>query len=202
MKTVAIVATMAITLSVSSVTTLAQDFDHGRHGKRGRQDHNPEMMKGKLLERILKNPELVERIGLSEEQEKALRDGFCDLGKERVAKEAELKLAAMEQARILTESEINESELMAAVEKTGRVRTELAKIQMKKLLLMHRTLDDEQRQDIANLAHEHRKSRMEQRSRGGGRKDGDHRRHRPWHDRDHDQPPLDEQDDRTFDGEE
>jgi len=202
MKAIALIVAITVALSVTGATSSAQDFDRGHHGKRGKPNHNPEMMKSKLLERILKNPELADRVGLSEEQEKTLRDGFFDLGKQKIAKEAELKLAAMEQARILTESEIDETALMAAVEETGRVRTELAKLQMKKLLLMHRTLDDQQRQDIAKLVREEVKNRMERRSRGSRHKGEDRRHHRPRHDRDSDQPPSDEQDDRFVDGEE
>ena len=203
MKTGTLIAIMAIIVSVSGVTTWAQDFEDGRKGMRGRPDRNPEKMKEALIGRILENPDLADRIGLSDEQKTALRDGYYALKKEKITKRAELELAAIEQARILTESEIDESALMTAVEETGRVRTELAKIQMKTLLLMHRTLDEEQRHRISEMAHQHMKSRMEQRSRGSGRKGGDRRRHGSRHDdHDHDREPFEEHDETTSEGEE
>ena len=202
MKSNILIMATIVALSASGVTSSAQDFDRGDQGKRGKPGHNPEMMKSKLLERILKNPEMAERIGLSEEQEKTLRDGFFDLGKQKIAKTAELKLAAMEQARILTESEINETALIAAVEESGHLRTELAHLQMKKLLLMRRTLDDQQRQGLATLVREERRNRMERRSRGSRHKGEDHKHHRPKHDRDNGRLPPEEQYEQGLDGDE
>jgi len=144
--------TLWILLATASVTTsvFAQRPGGERDQRHGfdRQGPRPGGLEQKVIERIMDNPELVKKLGLSDEQVTVLRNGVYDLRKKRVKVRAELELAAIEQARILTEPEINEESLMAAVERTGQVRTELAKLQMRSLLLVHQTLDEEQRQKV------------------------------------------------------
>ena len=198
MKTYILIVVAAIALSVSGVTTWAQHFDRG---PREARDRNPNRdagmrMRQALLGRIVEDHKLAKEIGLSEEQVTALRDGFYELKKQKISKRAELELAATEQARILTQDEIDESALMAAIEETGRIRTEFAKLQMKTVLLLRQTLDEEQRQRLAKMVRRRMNNRIDRRSGGSGPKRGDRRQHGPGHDgdregrhfEDHDRP--------------
>ncbi len=127
-----------------------QDDQWSRSGERGQM----------VLERILNNERMIKKLGLSEEQVSTLRNGIFDPKKEKIRKRADLQIAATEQARILTESEIDERALMEAVEETGQIRTELAKLHMQGLLLMHKTLTKEQRSKIGPmLRQKHQRAR-------------------------------------------
>ena len=161
--------------------------DSGRKPDRNRWNQGGQGQQGHmLLERLLNNQRMIEKLGLTEEQVSALRNGMFDLKKEKIQKHADLQIAATEQARILTEFDIDESALMAAVEKTGQLRTDIAKLQMKGLLLIHKILTKQQRSKIGPMLKQRHRQRQhqdrnisgrDQRSRGQNR-DPEQRRQR------------------------
>jgi len=99
----------------------------------------------------LMKPRIISELKLSDEQVKTLRDKAFALEQERIKLRADLDLAALEQAKLLAEDTVNEKALMAAVEKTGSLRTELAKLRMQELLLVRRTLTAEQRAKLRGM---------------------------------------------------
>jgi Spy/CpxP family protein refolding chaperone len=101
-----------------------------------------------MIEHLVNNPRVAKDLGLSDEQVDTLRNAMFDLREERVRLEAAMELAAIQQARILTGEEIDEAALMAAVEKTGEIRTEIAKHKMRTLLFVQETLTKEQRAKV------------------------------------------------------
>jgi Spy/CpxP family protein refolding chaperone len=118
-----------------------------------------------ILERILQNPKLVAEIGLEDEQVAKLKNSAFEIKKRQIQLRAELELAALEQANLLTAGEVDEAAIMKAVEKTGHLRTEIGKLGMRKLLLVRTTLTDEQRERIKMMM----RRRFAPGRRGGGR---------------------------------
>lgn len=139
------------------------------HGKRG----------GSLMAHILQNDRAAKSVGLSDEQRSQLKAAAESGAQERKTLHAKMKEAAMAQARLLTDSDVDESALMAAVEKTGAIRTELAKVEMRGLLATRKILTDEQRQKIRHMM----KQRMSEREnmlrsdRRSPNRDGDYTDH-------------------------
>jgi len=109
-----------------------------------------------MINRIINHPEIAEKIGLTEEQIKILKDSMYEMKKQEIQLEAEKKLAVMEQTKLLMESTIDEEAVMAAVEKTSKITTELVKLKVKQLLLVKKTLTPEDIKKIKELMQERR----------------------------------------------
>ena len=136
-----------------------------RGGEGGPEGGGPQGM----IERLLQHMELAKELGLSEEQVGALRDELFALKTKQIDLRAELEKTAMAQARLMTDKDVDEEALMAAIEKTGAIRTEIAKLRIQPLLLIKRTLTPEQAQQLRGMM----KERMMQRGRAeGGGQDG------------------------------
>jgi hypothetical protein len=111
-----------------------------------------------MLTHVLRNPEVRDEIGVSAEVFKAIQEGTFELRKQQVDLRADLQKAAMEQARLMMAEETERDELMAAVEKTGAIRTKLAKLRMEQLLLVRSKLSSEQLDKLRGLvAQRHRR---------------------------------------------
>jgi len=93
-----------------------------------------------LLKRIVTSPEFAEEIGLSEDQAETLKADMYELKLREIDLRAELEKSALEQARLMTENTVDEAALMKAVEKTGAVRTEIAKQRVQELLTVKKIL--------------------------------------------------------------
>jgi Spy/CpxP family protein refolding chaperone len=119
-----------------------------------------------VVSRLVENPKQAAELGISEEQLTALKDGMYELRKRQVDLNAELEKAALEQARLMTETTIDEVALMAAVEKTGSIRTELAKLRITQLLLVKKTLTAEQIEALKKKIQERMENRGRKREEG------------------------------------
>jgi hypothetical protein len=108
-----------------------------------------------LIMRALANPRVAEELGISAEQVQALKDGLEKVRGEEQALRSELEAAAKEQARRLTEAKVDEAALMEAVEKAGALRTKLAKLWVRRLLLIKDTLTPEQVEKARSMIKEH-----------------------------------------------
>jgi Spy/CpxP family protein refolding chaperone len=122
------------------------DFARG-HGERrtGENAGIPPIM------RLLESSRFAKELALTEAQIKTFRDAEFDLQKRHAELRAEIEKASLDQAKLLTESAVDEKAVMAAVEKTGALRTEIAKLQMKQLLLIRSTLTPEQRAKVQEI---------------------------------------------------
>ncbi|MCX7591613.1 MAG: Spy/CpxP family protein refolding chaperone, partial [Kiritimatiellae bacterium] len=96
-----------------------------------------------LFKRLLSR-ELAESLGLSEEQREKLRTGLEELHEKQVELSRQLARSARLQAARLTEQKVDEEAVMREVEESGRLRTEIAKLRMRALLLVRATLTPEQ----------------------------------------------------------
>lgn len=146
--------TTALVLTMAG-TALAQGFEpppggprDGAPGDRGGPPRGPGGAEHVMLGRLIHNAKAAEALGLTPEQIETLRTGFFELQEQKVRLQAELEVSALQQARLITSEEIDEAALMAAVDKSGAVRTKIAKNGMRGLLLMHKTLTPEQREKV------------------------------------------------------
>jgi len=126
-----------------------------------------------IVQELLKDADIAAKAGISADQVAALRVGFEELRKEIEKLRKDLETAALEQAGILSKAKVDEEALMKVVEQTGAVRTEMAKVRMKGLLLVRRTLSAEQIEKVKVLVLEMARERIrdgmrEWRERGGG----------------------------------
>lgn len=137
-----------------------KDIDRKSGHKKAGSEHG---MKGRIIERLVQDKELAQEIGLSEDQVNKLREGFYTLNVEAEKLRSELKLAGLKQAKLMTEEQINEEDLMKAVERAGEARTGLAKTKVKEMLLVKEHVSDEQLKKLRERMRE-RRTNMRQKS--------------------------------------
>ena len=155
MKTTAMTGVFAAALAVLTLTATAENYRPGPPpgqghpgGPGGERGPRGGGMEEAVISKLIQHPELAEKLGLTDAQLETLREGMFDLRQEKARKRAEIEVAAIEQARLLTAGDVDERALMKAVDETGRVRTEMAKLEMRGLLLLRKTLTEEQRDKI------------------------------------------------------
>jgi len=135
-----------------------------------------------MMDRILGDEELAKKSGLSDEQITTIKSELNALKERSIELRAQLELAGMEQAEIIASDEVDEAALMAAVEKTGKINTEMAKVRIKRLLVMKKNISPEQLAKIREMVHERMRAHFRERREGGwgGRRDNSsNRRSRP-----------------------
>jgi len=108
-------------------------------------------MQESLIARIVEDQELAADIGLTEDQISSLKNNMYDLKKEEIKLNADLRLAGLEQARLITESALDEKAVMAAVGRTGEIKTKIAKLKISRILLLKKTLTPEQIKKVKDL---------------------------------------------------
>ena len=148
-----ILCAMAIAVAGGAVcaqTTASPDRAMLRDGRGDGPGAEEEM----LATKIAGDAALAKKLGLTEQQVKALQDGTYEVKKEMISLRAAHELAALDQAKLVAERSVNEDALMKAVEKTGQIRTEMAKLRMKQLLLLKKTLKPEQVEAVKKLIRE------------------------------------------------
>lgn len=101
-----------------------------------------------MLERILSNPAMIEELGLSEEKIVEIKDKLAEFKKKNEELRTQMQQAGKKQAELLTAKEVDEATLMAAVEETGKINTEIAKLRMQKLLLARQNISPEKMEKI------------------------------------------------------
>lgn len=116
-----------------------------------------------LIGHMLENPETAREMGLSDEQISTIRDGLDKLRQEQTELSKRMQLAAMEQAKLMTAPEIDEAALMAAIEGSGDLRTQMAKLRVKSMLLVRKHITPEQIEQIRQNVREKFQERMRQR---------------------------------------
>ncbi len=126
----------------------------------------PRPWAGVSLKRLLENKVLIEELELTDEQLRLLRQAAEELKIAALRLTEQLKDAALLQARLLAAPTVDETAVMQAVEKAGSLRTDLAKLKMKELLTLKRTLKEEQQKKLRNLREKMRESAGDPKRRG------------------------------------
>jgi Spy/CpxP family protein refolding chaperone len=97
-----------------------------------------------MVAHFISTPEVAEKLGLSAEQSSQIRDQLQSIRKEHIRLRAEQEIAAMEQVRLLAADTVDEDAVMKAVEKTGQISIEMAKLQVTPILAIKKILSPEQ----------------------------------------------------------
>lgn len=136
-----------------------------------------------LIAKLLANENFAQAIDLSESQREALETLMTSQNSKREALHEQHKAALMAQAKLLTDPEVDEEAVMAAVERTGAIRTELAKLEVISLISCRKTLTSEQLKKVRMHVEQHRPNR-DRRNRTGQPYPQD-KQHRQGKDRPH-----------------
>lgn len=130
------------------------DMEHGQamQKQRGRG----QMDDGLAFERLLTRPWVREQIGVTDEQMTTLKTGMETLRAQREKLRVDMELASLTQAKLMMEDVVDEQAIMAAVEKSGAINTEMAKLRIKQMLLTKNTLSAEQIEKLKKMRQEFR----------------------------------------------
>ncbi len=112
-----------------------------------------------LLLRLLGNPAFAERLGLSDGQRDALVEEARTLQDAIAALQTGMQQQALRQAGLIAQPDVDEAELMAAVEALGELRTGIAKLRMRQMLLLRQHLSPEQLQQMRGFMRQQRAGR-------------------------------------------
>jgi Spy/CpxP family protein refolding chaperone len=123
-----------------------------------------------MLANFVSNPRMAEHLGLSSNQVADLRAKMDVIKKDKIQVRAELEIAGMEQAKLLSAEQIDEAALKAAVEKTGGIHTRLAMLEIQPIVELKKILTPAQ---IA-MARDMMRERMRDRARPEGAAGRDH----------------------------
>ena len=146
----------------------------GRQGGRGGLGGHHQGGPSRFIEKMLEG-ETAEKLGLEPEQIKTLEEGLQRIQKQEEVLREKLQTAGKAQAELLqAEGEVDEKALMKAIEKTGKIRTQMAKLRIRPILLVKKTLTEEQLQTSRKMMHERMQKRREEwgRQRGQGQGEG------------------------------
>ena len=143
------------------------EMGEGRTGRPGGERGGP----GRFLERMLET-DVAEEVGLTDEQVKTLRKGLKQNKKREERLGDKLREAGKAQAELLmSDDEIDEEAIMKAVEKTGRIRTQMAKLRIQPIILLKKALTTDQLATARKMMRERMKDRR--REMGKRREDGE-----------------------------
>ena len=133
----------------------------------GPRDGFGQMMGGDPIVRIVSNPAVAAKIGLSDEQKAKLKDlkGDSEASRESQKKVRE---ATMKQVELMKAEKIDEAAVMATIDEVFELRKTMAKEQAKRVIAVKSILTPEQ---VAK-AHEEMKKMFETRGDRGPRRDG------------------------------
>ncbi len=150
-----------------------------------------------MISRLIKNDQLAQALDITESQRADLESVLASHTGQRETLRKQLHEAARSQAKLLTDSDVDENAIMAAVEKTGTIRTELAKLGMRDLLACRQILSAEQVSKIEAF-----RTRMKTKgprkvqgpATAKSRQAEPHRRRRNDRDADREAPPMEQED--------
>lgn len=97
-----------------------------------------------LLNRLSENQKLREETGITEEQITKIRDSLDELKKKLIDLRGEMEKASIDQAKLISAKELDEAAVMKAIEKIGALRTDMAKLEIQKRLVIKKNLKQEQ----------------------------------------------------------
>ena len=122
---------------------------HERHqnrknNRKSRADRGQRPPMGMMLGKIATNPKVAEKLGISEEQTTAINNAITQYQDQHKSLAQEMKAAVKEQLELLKTETADEGALMTAIEKTGAIRTEIAKLRVKEMLVVKKILSPEQ----------------------------------------------------------
>jgi len=113
---------------------------------------------GIIMRMLSGDPRTAQEMGLSDEQIKAIKDAMASADKEMTEMNVKLVQVARHQSELWKAEPFDEEALMKAVQESGELRTQIAKLRIKQVIAAHKVLTPEQRAKLRETM----KQRMEQ----------------------------------------
>lgn len=136
-----------------------------------------------LLIMMFNDPEISDELGISEDDRQKIQESFADLDENISIELEKLRRAAAAQAELVS-ARAPEEDIMRAVEKVGLHRTEIAKLQTRKVIELRKHLSDEKIKEVDRVRRQRfRMNRVESRGEGVRRPTREQRTQRPDKDR-------------------
>jgi len=123
------------------------------------------MSRDDMMTHALRNPEIAEKIGLSEEQRDKISRRIEKMEDKNLDLKYKIEKAALKQARLMTTKDLDEEALMAVVDELGKYRTQQAKQRIGMLIFMRKTLTDEQATKMREIMRDRMQERRKEYSR-------------------------------------
>lgn len=124
---------------------------------------NPQMMRerlrrfgggegeGMLLRMLTADTRGAKELGLSEEQIKQIKESVSTSTEELKALNGRMEKAALRQAELLKADTLDETAVLKAVQNTGDLRTQIAKLRIQQVIAAHKVLTPEQRAKVREM---------------------------------------------------
>ena len=166
---------MAIAVTLAAAAASAQGPGPGSPGMR---DHRPPMERAMHGEhgRWWNNPNIVEKLKLTDDQRKAMDEIFQQHREKLVDLRANLEKAEIAMEPLVHADQPNESAVMAQIDKVAQARAELEKANARFLFALRAKLTPEQWKQVQDFRQSHEGMRRDWRRDGrghGGPGDGD-----------------------------
>jgi Spy/CpxP family protein refolding chaperone len=165
---------MMVAVAALSCVAFAEGPEGGARPEGGRRGFGPRdggmgpMMGGMdPIVRLVSNPAVAEKLGLSDEQKAKLKELKGDHEANREAQN-KVREATMKQLDLMKAEKINEAAVMAAIDEVFELRKAMAKEQAKRVIAVKSVLTPEQ----VKMAHEEMKKMFESRGDRGPRREG------------------------------
>lgn len=139
-------------------------------GERGMHPGMDGMMMDPIA-RMVSNPKMVEKLGLSEEQQKKIKEIQKSNRGDAKENQKKLRQAMDKQMKLLMSEKVDESAVMAAIDEVFAIRKDLAKAQTKQVIEVKALLTPEQLKKARESVKEMRKEMREKFGRKGGEGD-------------------------------
>ena len=160
MAVASLVGTMA---STGALAQAPGGEEHQRGPRDGRQAVRMQPGQGWVQEmavaRIVNDAASIAEIGLSAEQVKTLKDSVDQLKIKREELQKQLAELETQQGKLMEEATVDETAVLAGIEKASQLRLELDKLRIQHLLLIKKTLTPEQSAKIKEMIEQRMKGR-------------------------------------------
>ena len=161
MKTLLTFATVALA-AASLVAGLTEGREPGQRGRRGGMEGGS----SDPVVRLVCNPKVAEKIGLSEEQRGKIKEiNKANRGNSEDLRKA-LRDAMEKQAELLKADKIDEAAVMAEIDKAFDARKEMAKQQTRRVIAIKAVLTPEQVSKALEILKESPQSKLGRRAKG------------------------------------
>jgi len=120
-----------------------------------------------MVHHLISDADTVAELGITAEQIATLKDGMFKSKEKEIELESAMKQAGLRQAKLISADEVDEEAVLEAVREAGKLRTRMATLKVKNLLLLRKTLTKEQVDGARKMIRKQMHSRMK--DRGGNR---------------------------------
>lgn len=152
---------MKMLMTVVVAVACCAVFADGPKGDNGRGERGMRLgmagMTADPIARTLSDPKMVEKLGLSEEQQKKIKKIQKSNRGDAMENQKKLRKAMDRQMKLLMSEKVDESAVMAAIDEVFDIRKDLAKAQTKQVIEMKSILTSEQLKQARSSFKEMRK---------------------------------------------